>query len=107
MLLAGRYRLESRIAAGAVGEVWRAGDQVLDRLVAVKLLQQGYAGHPQTLARFRAEARHAGSLTHPGIAQVYDYGEAGPAGVPYLVLELVDGPSLAGVLDAGPRGGRG
>jgi eukaryotic-like serine/threonine-protein kinase len=102
MLLAGRYRLESRIAAGAVGEVWRAGDQVLDRLVAVKLLQQGYAGHPQTLARFRAEARHAGSLTHPGIAQVYDYGEAGPAGVPYLVLELVDGPSLAGVLDAGP-----
>src|SRR3984885_950765 len=102
MLLAGRYRLESRIAAGAVGEVWRAGDQVLDRLVAVKLLQQGYAGHPQTLARFRAEARHAGSLTHPGIAQVYDYGEAGPAGVPYLVLELVDGPSLAGVLDGGP-----
>jgi hypothetical protein len=102
MLLAGRYQLESRIAAGAVGEVWRAGDQVLDRLVAVKLLQQGYAGHPQTLARFRAEARHAGSLTHPGIAQVYDYGEAGPAGVPYLVLELVDGPSLAGVLDAGP-----
>ncbi len=85
-----------------MGEVWRAGDQVLDRLVAVKLLQQGYAGHPQTLARFRAEARHAGSLTHPGIAQVYDYGEAGPAGVPYLVLELVDGPSLAGVLDGGP-----
>jgi serine/threonine-protein kinase len=102
MLLAGRYRLESRIAAGAVGEVWRAEDQVLDRLVAVKLLQQGYAAHPQTLARFRAEARHAGSLTHPGIAQVYDYGEAGPAGVPYLVLELVDGPSLAGVLDGGP-----
>jgi serine/threonine-protein kinase len=102
MLLAGRYRLESRIAAGAVGEVWRAEDQVLGRPVAVKLLQQGYAGHPQTLARFRAEARHAGSLTHPGIAQVYDYGEAGPAGVPYLVLELVDGPSLAGVLAAGP-----
>ena len=102
MLLAGRYRLESRIAAGAVGEVWRAQDQVLGRPVAVKLLQQGYAGHPQTLARFRAEARHAGSLTHPGIAQVYDYGEAGPAGVPYLVLELVDGPSLAGVLAAGP-----
>ena len=102
MLLAGRYRLESRIAAGAVGEVWRAADQVLSRLVAVKLLQQGYAGHPQTLARFRAEARHAGSLTHPGIAQVYDYGEAGPAGVPYLVLELVEGPSLAGVLAGGP-----
>jgi serine/threonine-protein kinase len=104
-LLAGRYRLESRIAAGGVGEVWRAEDLVLARPVAVKLLQPGYASHPQTLARFRAEARHAGSLTHPGIAQVYDYGESGPAGAPYLVLELVDGPSLAGSLAAGPLGG--
>jgi serine/threonine-protein kinase len=104
LLLAGRYRLESRIAAGGVGEVWRAQDLVLARPVAVKLLQQGYASHPETLARFRAEARHAGSLTHPGIAQVYDYGESGPAGAPYLVLELVDGPSLAGSLAAGPLG---
>ena len=75
---------------------------MLGRPVAVKLLQQGYASHQQTLARFRAEARHAGSLTHPGIAHVYDYGEAGPAGRPYLVLELVDGPSLAGALARGP-----
>jgi serine/threonine-protein kinase len=102
LVLAGRYRLESRIAAGGVGEVWRAGDLVLGRPVAVKLLQEGYAGHPGTLARFRAEARHAGSLTHPAIAQVYDYGEAAPGGPPYLVLELVDGPSLAGVLAGGP-----
>ena len=102
LLLAGRYRLESRIAVGGVGEVWRAEDLVLARPVAVKLLQEGYASHPQTLARFRAEARHAGALTHPGIAQVYDYGETGPAGAPYLVLELVDGPSLAGLLAAGP-----
>ncbi len=49
-----------------------------------------------------AEARHAASVVHPGIAQVYDYGEAGTAESPYLVLELVDGPSLAGVLAAGP-----
>ena len=104
LLLAGRYRLERRIAAGGVGEVWRAEDLVLARPVAVKLLQPGYASHPQTLARFRAEARHAGSLTHPAIAQVYDYGESGPAGAPYLVLELVDGPSLAGSLAAGPLG---
>jgi eukaryotic-like serine/threonine-protein kinase len=102
LLLAGRYRLESRIAAGGVGEVWRAEDLVLGRPVAVKVLQEGYAGHPRTLARFRAEARHAGSLTHPGIAQVYDYGEAALGGPPYLVLELVDGPSLAGVLAGGP-----
>jgi hypothetical protein len=102
LLLEDRYRLESRIAAGAVGEVWRADDLVLGRPVAVKVLQEGYASHPQTLARFRAEARHAGSLAHPGVAQVYDYGETGPAGRPYLVLELVDGPSLAGVLAGGP-----
>jgi serine/threonine-protein kinase len=102
VLLADRYRLESRIAAGSVGEVWRAEDLVLGRPVAVKVLQEGYASHPQTLARFRAEARHAGSLAHPGVAHVYDYGETGPAGRPYLVLELVDGPSLAGVLAGGP-----
>jgi eukaryotic-like serine/threonine-protein kinase len=54
------------------------------------------------LARFRAEARHAGSVSHPGIAQVYDYGEDDAAVSPYLVMELVDGPSLARVLAAGP-----
>ena len=102
ILIADRYRLESRIAAGSVGEVWRAEDLVLGRPVAVKVLQEGYASHPQTLARFRAEARHAGSLAHPGVAHVYDYGETGPAGRPYLVLELVNGPSLAGVLAGGP-----
>jgi hypothetical protein len=102
LLLGGRYRLKSQIAAGGVGEVWRAGDLVLGRPVAVKVLREGYASHPQTLARFHAEARHAGSLTHPGIAQVYDYGEAGAAGAPYMVLELAEGPSLAAVLDGGP-----
>ena len=54
------------------------------------------------MARFRAEARHAGSLSHPGIAQVYDYAETDPASPPFLVMELVDGPSLAGLLDGGP-----
>jgi eukaryotic-like serine/threonine-protein kinase len=103
VLLAGRYRLESRIAVGGVGEVWRGTDEVLGRPVAVKLLRAEHAQHPGTVARFRSEARHAGSLSHPGIAQVYDYGEGfGESGVPYLVMELVDGPSLAGVLDRGP-----
>jgi serine/threonine-protein kinase len=99
LLTRGRYRLDGRIAAGAVGQVWRATDQVLHRPVAVKLLRPGYADHPETLARFRVEARLAGSLSHPGIAQVYDYGEENG---PYLVMELVDGPSLGGVLDHGP-----
>jgi len=102
VLFAGRYRLEELIAAGGVGEVWRATDLVLDRPVAVKLLRPEYAAHPEALARFRAEARHAGSVSHPAIAQVYDYGEGAGPGSPYLVMELVDGPSLAAVLAAGP-----
>jgi hypothetical protein len=101
-VIAGRYCLESRIAAGGMGEVWRAVDQVLGRPVAVKLLRGEYAGHAETLARFAAEARHAASVSHPGIAQVYDYGETGRRGLPYLVMELVDGPSLAGMLAGGP-----
>jgi tRNA A-37 threonylcarbamoyl transferase component Bud32 len=99
LTLAGRYRLEERIAAGGAGEVWRGSDAVLARAVAVKLLRAGYLQHPETLARFRAEARHAAGVTHPGIAQVYDYGEDGQ---PFLVMELVDGPSLAAVLARGP-----
>ncbi len=70
--------------------------------VAVKRLREGYAGQPEAMQRFRAEARHAGALSHPGIAQVYDYGEADPPDPPFLVMEFVDGPSLAGLLDGGP-----
>jgi eukaryotic-like serine/threonine-protein kinase len=101
-LLAGRYRLDSPIASGGVGEVWRAFDLVLDRPVAVKVLRSEYAGQRQALDRFRAEARHAGSVAHPGIAQIYDYGEGGDIGAPFLVMELVNGPSLADLLAAGP-----
>jgi serine/threonine-protein kinase len=101
-MLAGRYRLAYRIAAGAAGEVWRGLDAVLDRPVAVKLLRASCAGQPEALARFRAEAWHTSSLSHPAIAQVYDYGEADPPNPAYLVMEVVDGPSLAGVLASGP-----
>jgi eukaryotic-like serine/threonine-protein kinase len=103
-LLAGRYRLESQIATGGVGEVWRAEDTVLTRPVAVKLLRAEFAGHPEMQERFRAEARHAGALSHPAIARVYDYCEPAPEHPAFLVMELVDGPSLAGVLAAGPLG---
>lgn len=101
-VLAGRYRLEARIAVGGVGEVWRATDRALARPVAVKLLRPEYTQDRGALTRFRAEARHAGSLAHPGIARVYDYGEDDRAYPPYLVMELVEGPSLAGVLTQGP-----
>ena len=102
LLLEGRYRLDDRIAAGGMGEVWRATDLVLDRPVAVKLLRPGYAQREEDLARFRAEARNAGLLSHPGIAMVYDYRDAASPHPPYLVMELVDGPSLARLLDEGP-----
>jgi eukaryotic-like serine/threonine-protein kinase len=103
-LLAGRYRLESQIATGGVGEVWRAEDTVLTRPVAVKLLRAEFAGHAEMQERFRAEARHAGALSHPAIARVYDYCEPGPEHPAFLVMELVDGPSLAAALAAGPLG---
>ena len=64
-LLAGRYRLTDRIAAGGMGEVWRGEDDLLTRSVAVKLLPTGRAGDEAFLARFRAEARYAASLSHP------------------------------------------
>ncbi len=102
LLLESRYRLMERIAAGGMGEVWRAADLLLQRPVAVKLLRPGYAGSDEDLARFRAEAQHGASLCHPAIAQVYDYCDADPPRPPYLVMELVDGPSLARMIDAGP-----
>jgi tRNA A-37 threonylcarbamoyl transferase component Bud32 len=100
--LSDRYRLDSWIAAGGVGEVWRAVDTVLDRAVAIKLLREEYVQDDQARARFRAEARHAGALSHPGIAQIYDYAESDPDIPPFLVMELVEGPSLAAVVAEGP-----
>jgi serine/threonine protein kinase len=97
-LLAGRYRLTDRIAAGGMGEVWRGFDQLLNRRVAVKLLPTVRAGDESSLARFRAEARYAASLSHPGIARVYDYGESAEYGGAYLVMELVDGDPLSAIL---------
>jgi serine/threonine protein kinase len=104
-LLAGRYVLDEPIGAGGYCEVWRAADTVLTRQVAVKLLHPGYASHGEALARFKAEARHAGALSHENVARVYDFGEP-TDGQSYLVMELVDGPSLADVLARGPLGVR-
>jgi serine/threonine-protein kinase len=70
--------------------------------VAVKLLHPRYIQRSEALARFRAEARHAGGLPHENIAQVFDYGEPADGQPPYLVMELVDGPSLETVLTGGP-----
>jgi eukaryotic-like serine/threonine-protein kinase len=101
-VLADRYRLDDRIAAGGMGEVWRAVDLVLGRPVAVKLLREDYSQHPETLERFRGEARHTAAVSHPGIARMYDYGEPSPGQPPFLVMELVEGSPLTRLLERGP-----
>lgn len=100
-----RYVLRAPIGLGGMSEVWRADDEVLHRPVAVKALVAQLAADPQLRATIQREARAAARLTHPHVTQVYDYGEAAlPGGVmvPYLVMELVEGHSLADRLAAGP-----
>ncbi|MGW1062479.1 protein kinase domain-containing protein [Micromonospora rubida] len=100
-----RYVLRERIGLGGMSEVWRADDEVLHRPVAVKALAGQPAADPQLRATIQREARAAARLTHPHVTQVYDYGEATLAGgavLPYLVMELVDGHSLADRLTTGP-----
>src|SRR5829696_608992 len=100
--LAGRYRLCRWLAAGGMGQVWEAVDEVLDRPVAVKLLRDEYAHDPCFVRRLRAEARYGAAVTHPGIASVFDYGEVrttdGTAPTPFLVMELVAGEPLSWLL---------
>src|SRR3712207_9247218 len=98
-----RYELSGLIASGGMGQVWRATDLLLHRPVAVKVLRSEYTGDPTFLARFRAEAQHAASLSHPNIAVVFDYGEeiaqdgTGET-LAYLVMELVEGEPLSALV---------
>ncbi|MBW3084220.1 Serine/threonine-protein kinase PknD [Austwickia sp. TVS 96-490-7B] len=91
-----RYTLDSRIAVGGMGEVWRATDQVLGRTVAIKLLSPGLAEQAGFAERFREEARHTALLGHPNIAAVYDYGQ--DDGASWLVMECVEGEPLSSII---------
>ena len=99
-----RYHLDTRIATGGMGEVWRATDTVLGREVALKVLKDEYADDATFRSRFETEARNAAALHHPNVASVFDFGElpADPAsGAPprsYLVMELVRGQPLSALL---------
>ncbi|MBT2423245.1 protein kinase [Streptomyces sp. ISL-22] len=95
MLIAGRYRLQDALGRGAMGEVWRAFDETLGRPVAVKLLLP-QDSDPTAASRFRLEAQTAGRLNHPHVVGVLDFGEH--EGRLFLVMELVEGDSLARVL---------
>ena len=95
--LGGRYRVEELLATGGMGEVWAARDLLLDRAVAVKVLGGALAGDGRAAERLRREARAAARLEHPSIARVLDLGEQD--GRPYLVMELLEGESLAARID--------
>ncbi|MFJ9845946.1 protein kinase [Kitasatospora sp. NPDC101155] len=99
----GRYRLETMLGRGGMGEVWRAADRRLGRQVAVKLLPADQAaGKGEAVARFHREARVMAALQHPGIVQVFDSGEQD--GRLYLVMELLDGQDLRALLREHPTG---
>jgi eukaryotic-like serine/threonine-protein kinase len=87
------YRIVEKIGAGGMGEVWRANDPRLDRDVAIKVLPPDFAANEQSRARFEREARTISSLNHPNICTLFDIGEED--GVRFLVMELIEGESLA------------
>jgi eukaryotic-like serine/threonine-protein kinase len=96
----GVYRILELVGAGGMGEVYRARDTRLGRDVAVKVLPRLFSVDPERLARFEREARLLASLNHPHIAAIYGFEET--AGTHALVLELVEGPTLAERLQRGP-----
>src|SRR5215468_2931555 len=89
----GVYEVRGTLGAGGMGEVFRARDTKLGREVAIKILPQSFTHDPERVARFRREAQMLASLNHPNIGAIYGLDEA--ASVQFLILELVDGESLA------------
>jgi serine/threonine protein kinase/Tol biopolymer transport system component len=89
----GPYEIVAAIGAGGMGEVYRGRDTRLDRAIAIKILPPQFAGDPELRARFDREARAVSSLNHPHICALYDIGC--DSGTDYLVLELLDGETLA------------
>ena len=99
----GPYEVSAAIGAGGMGEVYRARDTRLNRDVAIKVLPDVFSSDPDRLGRFRREAQLLATLNHQNIAAIYGLEEAGiPPGTSALVLELVDGPTLADRIAAGP-----
>jgi len=88
----GRYEIVSLVGAGGMGEVYRARDPSLQRTVAIKILPPSFSADPDRLRRFEHEARAAGSLNHPNIVAVYDFGANDAS--PYIVTEFLEGQTL-------------
>src|SRR4051812_22759403 len=96
-LLAGRYRLIEKIGEGGVAEVYRARDERLHRVVAVKLLRPQFVSDPSWRKRFEIEARAAAGVLHDSIVPIYDLGE-GPDGTMFIAMQYVEGQDLRRVL---------
>ena len=96
----GPYEILSALGAGGMGEVYRARDTKLDRDVAIKVLPAAFVFDPERVARFRREAKMIAALNHPNIAAIYGIDESD--GMAALVLELVEGPTLADRIAQGP-----
>jgi Tol biopolymer transport system component len=96
----GPYEVTAAIGAGGMGEVYRARDTRLDRSVAIKVLPERLSSNPQLRERFAREAKAISNLTHPHICALYDIGQS--EGADYLVMELLEGESLADRLSRGP-----
>ena len=96
----GPYEVVSKIGAGGMGEVWRAVDTRLERSVAIKVLPREFAGNAQLRTRFEREARTISQLTHPNICTLHDVGHVD--GTDFLVMELLEGETLADRLARGP-----
>ncbi|RIV38974.1 serine/threonine-protein kinase [Micromonospora radicis] len=94
--LGNRYRLDERIASGGMGDVWRGTDQVLGRTVAVKSLLPALLDEPGFAERFRGEARTMATINHPGVVDVYDFGN--DQHIAFLVMEYVEGDPLSATL---------
>jgi serine/threonine protein kinase len=95
----GPYEIQSAIGAGGMGEVYRAKDVRLNRIVAIKVLPSHLSENPQLKQRFEREAQAISSLSHPNICAIYDVGHQN--GIEYLVMEFLEGESLAARLDKG------
>ncbi|HZM78461.1 MAG TPA: serine/threonine-protein kinase [Candidatus Limnocylindrales bacterium] len=95
VLLNGRYRLEERIASGGMGDVWKGTDEVLDRVVAIKIMLDALMEEKGFAERFRAEARTMATINHPGVVRIYDFGSDQVA---YLIMEYVEGEPLSKTL---------
>ena len=92
----GEYHLEALLGAGGMGEVYRSRDARLGRDVAIKILPRTFTNHPDRLARFEREARMLAAVNHPNICAIYGFEEAD--GIRFLILELVEGETLADAL---------